>query len=122
MEMNHIEWSQCLYLMSSEAEMVGMQALSGDPSDVRAIHAVLHAMESKVETWHGWNEGTSTRRTSFSSRNRGSVVRRSCSDEERIDAGSPPSFSQGNAEHAAEAVFERVVHDAHRVGARGAVC
>ena len=48
MEMNHVECFQSTHLISSEAEMVGMQALSGEPGDVRAIHAVLHAMESKV--------------------------------------------------------------------------
>ena len=64
MEMNHIEWLRSAHLISSEAEMVGMQALSGEPGDVRAIHAVLHAMEAKVGAMSGLDAGPSARRTS----------------------------------------------------------
>lgn len=35
-------------LIVSEAEKVGMQTLSGTPTDCRAIHAVLHALEGRV--------------------------------------------------------------------------
>lgn len=101
--------------------MVGMQALSGEPGDVRAIHAVLHAMEAKVGAMSGLDAGPSARRTSLSARNRGGVVRRSGSDEERIDLGPPPALSQGDAEHAAEAVLERDGHRGQRAGARRAV-
>ena len=34
--------------MGSEAERVGMQTLSGDAQDVRAVHAVLHVLEAQV--------------------------------------------------------------------------
>ena len=101
--------------------MVGMQALSGEPGDVRAIHAVLHAMESKVGAVFQSNEGPSARRTSISPRNRGSVVRRPRGYEERIDPRPPPSLSQSDAEHAAKAVRERDGHRGQRAGARGAV-
>lgn len=34
--------------MCSEAERVGMQTLSGDAQDVRALHAVVHVLETQV--------------------------------------------------------------------------
>lgn len=35
-------------VMRSEAERVGMQTLSGDAQDVRAVHAVVHVLETQV--------------------------------------------------------------------------
>lgn len=37
-------------LSRSDAESAGMHALSGNPSDIRSIHAVVQAMETCVST------------------------------------------------------------------------
>ena len=74
-----------------------MQALSGNEEDVRAIHAVLHAMEAKVETSARFDVGKGSRRSSVPARNRRSLVERPVDRQGRLDPRSPSIVAQNDA-------------------------
>ena len=47
------EWVPRDGVRTREAEKVGMQTLSGNAQDVRAVHAVLHVLEKQAGAVHG---------------------------------------------------------------------
>lgn len=47
------EWAPPGGVSSREAEKVGMQTLSGNAQDVRAVHAVLHVLEKQAGARRG---------------------------------------------------------------------
>lgn len=51
--MNRSEYAPSWGLTAREAERVGMQTLSGNSQDVRAVHAVLHVLEKQAAMARG---------------------------------------------------------------------